>query len=340
MGLGSPKPLATDMTLVAAPSLRARLRDLQPLNDPFIIDNIFKSPKKRRRGLLSWGAMPHTDADRPAATLWDFPRHVRARNRRRSILGSKYSLSSMKRRRPRSSVGEHTRSASDPTSAISPLSKPAALDQSYDSLSSESRPARPFIATTPLLPFEPEPTHPRLHAFPRLRDDASIRGSIFRLSESFTILPPAHGLASTLRGVPGHPAISMTMLQMASDAVTQPPAALLRSDNTAQAQPCTLLPQPESSHMKAQQPQPVVFDPAERAVPRCPAISAFDMSPPTRFNMVKNSLEIRQPAPTSAQTRNRECTPKPREASVDSWQLPTPIRILRRIAICSGLRKR
>ncbi|KAJ1893421.1 hypothetical protein LPJ81_005371, partial [Coemansia sp. IMI 209127] len=98
MGLGSPKSTNIDMTLFSLGGMRARAEDLQPLNDPFLTDNIFKTPKKRRRGLLSWSALPLTETHRRksgekshhsyegVSHLWDFSRHIRARNRRRSIL--------------------------------------------------------------------------------------------------------------------------------------------------------------------------------------------------------------------------------------------------------------
>ncbi|KAJ2340750.1 hypothetical protein GGF43_006335, partial [Coemansia sp. RSA 2618] len=348
-------PLATDMTLVSGPSLRARIMDLQPLNDPFIIDNIFKSPKKRRRGLLSWGAMQvgesHAEKAPASANLWDFPRHVRARNRRRSIMGSKYSMSSMKRRRSRPSVcGEHMRSVSDPTSAISPMApKPAQpspdmslLDMSTESLGSlKSRTAKPFIATTPSLLFEPpEPTYQRLHTFPELRDDASLRSSsIYRLSQTFT-----QTISSTLRGVPGLPiaagcgeqppcitASTLRMMQESGVSVTQPAPALLRTDDTIRAQRCSTLPRlankggvacaDKDKDNRPLAPACVIFDPARRELPQCPSLSSsYEMMPSTRFNMVKNSLDIRQPAPPSAGgARGRRCTPAAREASVDSW---------------------
>ncbi|KAJ2461784.1 hypothetical protein GGI02_005616, partial [Coemansia sp. RSA 2322] len=53
-----PRISVMDITLFSASGLLSRVEDLQPVNDPFIVDNIFKSPKKRRRGLLSWSAMP------------------------------------------------------------------------------------------------------------------------------------------------------------------------------------------------------------------------------------------------------------------------------------------
>ncbi|KAJ1799015.1 hypothetical protein LPJ75_006738, partial [Coemansia sp. RSA 2598] len=56
-----PNEEITDLTLFSACGIRVRVEDLQPENDPFILDNIFKSPKRRRRGLLSWSAMPGGD---------------------------------------------------------------------------------------------------------------------------------------------------------------------------------------------------------------------------------------------------------------------------------------
>ncbi|KAJ2664247.1 hypothetical protein IW148_002071 [Coemansia sp. RSA 1199] len=317
MGLGSPNPQC-DMTLVCGRSLRARMMDLQPLNDPFILDNIFKSPKKRRRGLLSWSAMAPESHERPTGNIWDFPRHVRARNRRRSIMGSKYSTS-IRRRRARPSVGEHTRSASDPTAAISPRTHEARVDESDTSVESLSPHARPFIATTPSLPrtsfmrgFEPpeppEPTYQPLVAFPELRDDASLRSSsVYRVSQTFT-----HNALKSVSGL------------------TQPEPAVLRSSTNRKPALSS-----SDSHVEqgSQAVLRVMFDP-NSGVAQCPRASLFEMEP-SRFNMVKDSLDIRQPA----RTRDLQYSPA-RKTDVDCWPLPLAVRILRRIAVCGGLRKR
>ncbi|KAJ2502357.1 hypothetical protein GGH96_001153 [Coemansia sp. RSA 1972] len=312
MGLGSPNPQC-DMTLVCGRSLRARMMDLQPLNDPFILDNIFKSPKKRRRGLLSWSAMAPDPHER-VPHIWDFPRHVRARNRRRSIMGSKYSTSIRRRKRP--SVGEHTRSVSDPTAAISPRTEARDVSAST-SVESVSRPARPFIATTPSMPrssftrgFEPpeppEPTYQRLVAFPELRDDASLRSSsVYRLSQTFT--------HSALKAV---------------SSLTQPAPAVLRSSayQKPALSPSTHIEQGSQSTLR------VIFDPS--GVAQCPRASLFEIES-SRFHMVKDSLDIRQPA----RTRDLQCSPASK-TNAECWPLPLAVRILRRIAICGGLRKR
>ncbi|KAJ2162415.1 hypothetical protein GGF46_000656 [Coemansia sp. RSA 552] len=383
LGLGSPKPLATDMTLFSpGSSLRARIMDLQPLNDPFLVDNIFKSPKKRRRGLLSWGAMsihePSAHAEKHP--LWDFQRHVKARNRRRSILGSKYSLSSMKRqRRPRSkhngNGGEHTRSVSDPTSAISPMSQPAKI-------ASPVRAAKPFIASTPKICEPPEPAaFPRLLEFPQLADDGSMRSSFasdYRMSDSFTVLPMNPKATSTLRGVPGHPRtaehgrlappyISVSALRLINNAgdwedpeqspVAEPKPVLLRCSGKAQ-QRCSSLPHcspPSQADFRTESrvPAHVVFDPARRDLPRCPAATGpykvVSPLPASRFRGVKNSLDIRQPAAASASASARTQSPpycvamashtSLNTASSCGWQLPTALRVLRRIAICGGSEK-
>ncbi|KAJ2455597.1 hypothetical protein EV183_000696 [Coemansia sp. RSA 2336] len=370
MDMETPNAYSNDMTLVTASCLRARFMDLQPLNDPFLVDNIFKSPKKRRRGLLSWSAMPTHHHDRPATAmnLWDFPRHVRARNRRRSILGSKYSVSSLKRQRPRSSLhgGEHTRSVSDPTSAISPMPAkkpelpPSSPTMSEASVETKTCTARPFIATTPSMPQEPEASHQRLHVFPKLRDDASIRSSCLSyLSESFTILPQPR-ISSTLRGIPGisgpiespqspaphTPYISISALRMtnessspACDTTIQAPApALLRPQATARAQRVSELPPPDLSekslvvrNKQAVTPH-VIFDPARREMRHLPESMSCDtrLPPPTtRFNMVKNSLEIRQPATSGAARAQKTVAPS-------SPKLPAAIRLLRRLALCGN----
>ncbi|KAJ2757606.1 hypothetical protein H4S06_003102 [Coemansia sp. BCRC 34490] len=251
MGLGSPKSTTADMTLFSLGGIRARAEDLQPLNDPFLIDNIFKSPKKRRRGLLSWSALPIAEVHRAksgeksshqhevVSQLWDFSRHIRARNRRRSILGTKHSMASMRRRRQRSSAcGEHTRSISDPTSTIS-LTSPRAATVSRLSVfsgsaessqelhaknyrntsccstvcrSSESLQMVDYSLRTSRRACETE--HSQMHTFPRLNVGAST-SSIF--SDRVVVVPfpspppEAHCIdstassASTLRGVPGHP---------------------------------------------------------------------------------------------------------------------------------------
>ncbi|KAJ2845156.1 hypothetical protein IWW36_004899 [Coemansia brasiliensis] len=373
MGLESQKSYPTDMTLVTTSSLRARFMDLQPLNDPFLVDNIFKSPKKRRRGLLSWSAMPtNQQHERPltAINLWDFPRHVRARNRRRSILGSKYSMSSLKRRRPRSSLygSEHARSASDPTSALSPMppKKPAlptsSPTMSEASVETKTCTARPFIATTPSMPQEPEASHQKLHVFPKLRDDASIRSSyVSCLSESFTILPQPR-VSSTLRGIPGlsatiespqspaphTPYISISALRMTNEtsfsdcgtAIRAPAPALLRTQDSIRTHRLSSLPMPDSNgkslvtrNKQLPAPPRVIFDPARREMPHLPESISCDMvSPPpsTRFNMVKNSLEIRQPATSSAaRVQNKS-------VASSSPKLPAVVRLLRRLALCGN----
>ncbi|KAJ2782290.1 hypothetical protein H4R18_002372 [Coemansia javaensis] len=383
IGVGSPRGLTGDMTLFGGPSIWARMTALQPLNDPFVVDNIFKSPTKRRRGLLSWGAPPDCDpcGDRlsSATMLWGFSRHVRARNRRRSIMGSKYSLSSIRRRRLHASTGgDHVRSASDPTSALSPSlpssSRPPSYSQppslSSSSLSSAPPPppplpqplqtmdsptypatptechARPFIARTPL-PGGRSPTVPALFAFPKLSDAASIQSpSECRLSDSFSILPARPcGMSSTLRGVPGHPTIaaaaaatSIGDLGLRGGPLALPAPVLLRDDRVRTAR-CTSMPcaargggeaqRPPWAHMPAR----VVFDPTCREMARWP----FAAQGSARFGQVKNSLEIRQPAPPCTRTPERRLpqTPPAPDRRLQS-PLPPAVRFLRWIAICGG----
>ncbi|PIA17098.1 hypothetical protein COEREDRAFT_86495 [Coemansia reversa NRRL 1564] len=391
LSITSPKQLTTDMTLFSGAGIRGRIMDLQPINDPFIVDNIFKSPKKRRRGLLSWSAMPLGEMPREktisSTTLREFPRHVRARNRRRSILGSKYRLSSMRRRRSRSNgFGDHIRSISDPTTAISPsvsksdLPPPLPYNNSlYDmtlgsSDSINERMVKPFIATTPLFSHTISATSRRtLLSFPKLSDEDSFRSSSeYELSGSYDIIPiNPQTMSSTLRGVPGHPTTAacagnstpsihtppyisisaMRLFNKEDEVVTQPPPALLRSDDRVRTQryaslPCNspvqcpgLLPSSSSERVPAR----VIFDPAWREeIPRCPvSIAPFEVSTPqTKFRLVKNSLDIRQPALASAKAAewrqpSSTSSPEPRR-----WQLPSVLGVLRRLAICGGTRKR
>ncbi|KAJ2091841.1 hypothetical protein IW138_001530 [Coemansia sp. RSA 986] len=260
MGLGSPKSTNIDMTLFSLGGMRARAEDLQPLNDPFLVDNIFKTPKKRRRGLLSWSALPLTETHRGklggeknhqhegASHLWDFSRHIRARNRRRSILGIKHSMSSIRRRRQRpAACGEHTRSISDPTSAINSLPPRAAASRPSDYTesvrSSHGRHAKSYRNTSccstvcrsseSLHAFERasgvcrrvrDAAYRQIHAFPRLSENAST-STIFNdhlLAVPFPSPPAAAhcaesagSSASTLRGVPGHPGSAYTSMSSA-----------------------------------------------------------------------------------------------------------------------------
>ncbi|KAJ1722633.1 hypothetical protein LPJ53_002975 [Coemansia erecta] len=160
----APGSTITDLTLFSACGIRARVDDLQPENDPFILDNIFKSPKRRRRGLLSWSAMPPLDMlpplppslDRHPAggPIRDLHRQLSSRSTRRSILSSKCSFTSIRRRHKRISsgrvaapirqaplsvaLGEHTRSISDPTSAIIALSPAPTVASTISELSVSS----------------------------------------------------------------------------------------------------------------------------------------------------------------------------------------------------------
>ncbi|KAJ2397672.1 hypothetical protein GGI23_003450 [Coemansia sp. RSA 2559] len=262
MGLGSPKSTNIDMTLFSLGGMRARAEDLQPPNDPFLIDNIFKTPKKQRRGLLSWSALPLTEMHRRKSgekghyphegmsQLWDFSRHIRARNRRRSILGTKHSLSSMRRRRPRpAACGEHVRSISDPTSAINSVSPRTAAaarlsDSTEPARSSHKQHARSYRNTScgltecrsseSLHAFGRasgvcrrlrDAAYKQVHAFPRLNENAS-SSTIFTdhlLAIPFPSPPPAAhctesagSSASTLRGVPGHPGAAAVYPSMTS----------------------------------------------------------------------------------------------------------------------------
>ncbi|KAJ1995292.1 hypothetical protein GGI25_002305 [Coemansia spiralis] len=409
MGIGSPKPLGTDMTLFSAAGICAK--DLQPLNDPFIIDNIFKSAKKRRRGLLSWSALPIMESYRSKAPtekqtqdcmsqLWDFSRHIRARNRRRSILGTKCSLSSMRRRRQRSSaVGEHTRSISDPTSAISGISPRAAvsrvsestetvdmhesLKENYSSTLSGSatyRSLESFTASESIsdtYSYIDELAYKQIHAFPRLAENRST-SSIFNenlLSVSFPSPPAAvHcaegnvSSASTLRGVPGHPAssssrsrpstpyISVSALRLISSgssstdcsasSVKQPAPALLRPEMGLRGQrcismPCAPLPTTDVQKSGSKDVRIVPCYLHQREVPQClVAVIPFEMaSPHTKFSAVKNSLEIKQPAACVKSCQSQCLSPRSIASDEDGgngWLIPAAVGILRRMAFCGG----
>ncbi|KAI7834489.1 hypothetical protein BX661DRAFT_174933, partial [Kickxella alabastrina] len=218
----------TDRTLFSVCEPRTRVDVLQPPNDPFILDNIFKSQKSKRRGLLSWNPMPSTDTsghmERPGglAPMWDFSRQIRARNRRRSILGNKVSFTSMRRRRQKSDasncsggsvVGDHTRSISDPARVslvVSPavLETPSALrssfsvsstslndgsttEEDYDGSSGASSPrslpsSTATISGPPHLTPPPATAYRRLEPFPKLRHNSNIMDFDFRLSDMFS----------------------------------------------------------------------------------------------------------------------------------------------------------
>ncbi|KAJ1801213.1 hypothetical protein LPJ75_006451, partial [Coemansia sp. RSA 2598] len=189
------------------------------------------SPKRRRRGLLSWSAMPGGDVlgpvDRPAAggPIREISSQLSARNIRQSILRSKCSFASIRRRqRVRSNasgcssstvvVGDHTRSISDPTSAISAVSPaPTAASTISEASSTASRDsASTRNSNTMADDIRPETSSgmqtwhagvkplsqrvPRAQAIVYRQPQAFTHRALFELSEC----------SSTLRGVPGHPA--------------------------------------------------------------------------------------------------------------------------------------
>ncbi|KAJ2747313.1 hypothetical protein GGI20_000648 [Coemansia sp. BCRC 34301] len=367
-----PRISVMDITLFSASGLKSRVEDLQPVNDPFIVDNIFKSPKKRRRGLLSWSAMPvaevnaYTERQGLTTPLWDFPRHMRARNRRRSILGSKCSLSSMRRRRLRPNVGgEHSRSISDPTSAIigvspaavgtargseSNSSTLAATPQDEQSQSPRLSSAKSVASSISVTPIKPPRKHRRLLSFPKL-SDVDTPPAVYRRSNTFD-LPPAPPLPSacaTLRGVPGHPAkcalqsraqpyISVSALRLVSSdmccGVREPAPVLLRPESLrlprCSSMPCVAPPAGILRQPAAPRPAFVLWPPPTDSGPE---IQAAAMA--RKFAGVKNSLDIRQPAPPlSTQPRPREkiMSPcKPRNSS-EQWVFT----MIRRLAACGG----
>ncbi|KAJ2644478.1 hypothetical protein GGF44_000605 [Coemansia sp. RSA 1694] len=373
---GFPRISVMDITLFSASGIKSRVEDLQPVNDPFIVDNIFKSPKKRRRGLLSWSAMPVAEvsayAERQGLTtpLWDFPRHMRARNRRRSILGSKCSLSSMRRRRLRpNACGEHSRSISDPTTAIigvspatvgtargfesnsSTLSTTPQDEQSQSPRLSSAKSTASSISTTPI---KPPRKHRRLLSFPKL-NEIDIPPAVYRSSTSFVDHPPPapplpSSACATLRGVPGHPAksvlqsraqpyISVSALRLVSSSdaccgVREPAPALLRPESLrpprCSSMPCVAPPTGALRLPAAPRPAFVQWPPRDSGPERRQAAAMA-----RQFAGVKNSLDIRQPAPPLlAQTRPLEqiVSPSKQQSSAEQWVLT----LLRRLTACGG----
>ncbi|KAJ2059828.1 hypothetical protein GGI17_004166 [Coemansia sp. S146] len=369
-----PRLSIMDITLFSASGIKSRV-DLQPVNDPFIVDNIFKSPKKRRRGLLSWSAMPVAEvsayAERQGLTapLWDFPRHMRARNRRRSILGSKCSLSSMRRRRVRPSAGgEHSRSVSDPTTAIigiSPTSVVGATRGSESNSSTlpvtpnEEQSQSPCLSSPKSIPssiatIKPPRKHRRLRSFPKLNEVDTPPPAVYRRSGTFFDQPPALPSSATLRGVPGHPAkcalqprappyISVSALRLvSSDAccgVREPAPAFLRPESLRPLR-CSSMPvvPPKSSALRP----PTAPRPAFVQWPPRNGSECLGATMTTKFAGVKNSLDIRRPAPPASLERPQEhiVSPSKQANSSDEWILPSMFTLLRRLAACGGGERR
>ncbi|KAJ2723737.1 hypothetical protein GGI07_002446 [Coemansia sp. Benny D115] len=279
---GSPQGTISDLTLFSACGIRARIEDIQPPNDPFILDNIFKSPRRRRRGLLSWSAMPMVDQALqggkahvvPAA--WDLSRHMRARSQRRSILGNRTNFPSICRRRPKArnsginqlGMMEHARSKSDPTLAITIKSPPPALPSrisrasstslvsiessstegmEYDGSSVESSP-RSLPSSTATIPEQPTVVRKRL---PRPDYTKAVE---YRGSDGFTHVAviPQHQESLTLSGVPGHPMQRTRKSRQPVKPVSglfpdvkiqRPAPVLLRAvDNRVRSQRCSSVP--------------------------------------------------------------------------------------------------
>ncbi|KAJ2469898.1 Golgi pH regulator B [Coemansia sp. RSA 2337] len=365
-----PRLSIMDITLFSASGIKSRV-DLQPVNDPFIVDNIFKSPKKRRRGLLSWSAMPVAEvsayAERQGLTspLWDFPRHMRARNRRRSILGSKCSLSSMRRRRVRPSAGgEHSRSISDPTTAIIGISPTVAgATRGSESNSStlpvtpnEEQSQSPCLSSPKSIPssiatIKPPRKHRRLRSFPKLSELDTPPPAVYRRSGTFFDQPPA--LPATLRGVPGHPA-KCALQPRAPPYISVSALRLVSSDACSVREPAPVFFRPESLRPLRCSSMPVV--PPKSGVLRPPTAPrpAFVQWPPrngsecmaaamtTKFAGVKNSLDIRRPPPPISQVRPQEhiVSPSKQANSSDEWLLPSMFTLIRRLAACGGGERR
>ncbi|KAJ2493588.1 hypothetical protein IWW37_000454 [Coemansia sp. RSA 2050] len=372
-----PRISVMDITLFSAPSIRSRT-DLQPANDPFVIDNIFKSPKRRRRGLLSWSAMPVAEvsayAERQGLTapLWDFPRHMRARNRRRSILGSKGSLSSMRRRRVRPSAGgEHSRSISDPTTAIigiSPASKMARATLGPESNTSalpvtpsdeqSQSPClvSPISTPSPMATLKPAKEHRRLRSFPKLSELDTPPPAVCRRSGTFFDQPPALPASATLRGVPGHPA-NCAVQSRAPPYITVGALRLVSSDACCGLrEPAPAFLRPESLRPLRCSSMPNVVPPKRGGVLRPPTAlrPAFVQWPPrdgseclapsmnTKFAAVKNSLDIRRPPPLASTAKPQEqlVSPAKQVSANDEWILPSVFTLLRRLASCGGGKRR
>ncbi|KAJ2080159.1 hypothetical protein H4R24_003288 [Coemansia sp. RSA 988] len=250
-------------------------------------------------------------------------------------------------------------------------------DMPFDSSDSYSeKMVKPFIATTPLSSNTIYETPRRvLLSFPKLNEgDSLLSPSEYELSGSYAIIPMhPQTMSSTLRGVPGHPttaacvdystpsmhmpsytpinAMSLFNKQDIDAAVTQPAPALLRTDDRVRSQryaslPCNPPVQCTSTISPSRServPARVIFDPAWREeYPKCPvSVSPFEVSPPpTKFRLVKNSLEIRQPALASAKAAERRYSPSLSNPEPCGWQMPTVLSVLRRLAICGGSRKR
>ncbi|KAJ2859932.1 hypothetical protein FB639_005703, partial [Coemansia asiatica] len=319
----------SDLTLFSACGIRARVEDLQPENDPFILDNIFKSPKRRRRGLLSWSAIPGGDilgnADRPPAggPIREISSQLSARNIRRSILRNKCGFVSIRRRQRIKSgasasssstmvVGEHTRSISDPTSAVSAVSPaPTAAStiseaSSRDSASTQSsdtavdKGLQTWHAGAKSLCARPLPQRlPHAQAIVYRQTEAFTHKALFELSEC----------SSTLRGVPGHPAPGTRQVAPPrapiplsvdrgrppepSEIQRPPPVHVRAFDSRLRSQRCSSMPcaTPDLSFP---------FDKRARPLSRMPRPGIPDallLRAAGRFNGVKNSLEIKQPMP-------------------------------------------
>ncbi|KAJ2892811.1 hypothetical protein IWW38_003076, partial [Coemansia aciculifera] len=366
---GMPRISVMDITLFSASGLKSRVEDLQPVNDPFIVDNIFKSPKKRRRGLLSWSAMPVAEvsayAERQGLTtpLWDFPRHMRARNRRRSILGSKCSLSSMRRRRVRPSTsggscggGEHSRSISDPTLAIIGVS-PATVSSARGSESNSSTlPPTPHHdddnnadeqsprlssakSTASSISIKPR-KHRRLLSFPKL-SEVDTPPAVYRRSNPFFDQPPPPPPCALQSRA--QPYISVSALRLVSDpccGVREPAPVLLRPESLQRPIRCSSMPCVAPSAVPIIPLPPVLLQPA---FVQWPLREKGSETLTKKFAGVKNSLDIRQPAPplsATSQTRPMEHMVSPAKQKRDSGE-QWAFTLLRRLAACgSDVRRR
>ncbi|KAJ2780941.1 hypothetical protein GGI15_003370 [Coemansia interrupta] len=365
----APSSTITDLTLFSACGIRARVDDLQPENDPFILDNIFKSPKRRRRGLLSWSAMPPLDMlpplppslDRHPAggPIRDLHRQLSSRSTRRSILSSKCSFTSIRRRHKRIStgrvaagtrqrppsvaLGEHTRSISDPTSAIialspaptiastiselsvSSMSRDSMDTECSDSMAVQTWPAAKRPASKPPIRpqafAEPPPNvSPHAHPAASQRPDAFTYVSLFEHTKERPSLRRVSEHADKAPW-PTHP----------SEIRRPPPVHVPKFDSRLRSQRCSSMPCTSFSAttLYSQQPRSAAdvtfgMPSKEKQWRRRPEIpECLLRAPPFEvatggFCGVKNSLDVQYTAPLSL------ARPATRAATAPSTALPVP----------------
>ncbi|KAJ1835874.1 hypothetical protein LPJ73_007685, partial [Coemansia sp. RSA 2703] len=361
-----PGTIITDLTLFSACGIRARVDDLQPENDPFILDNIFKSPKRRRRGLLSWSAIPPLDmlpplppsSDRHPAggPIRELHRQLSSRSMRRSILSSKCSFTSIRRRHKRISsgiaalttrqattgaaLGEHVRSISDPTSAIVVLSPAPTVASTISelSVSTESRDSTSTecslsmaVQTWPAAkrPAAKPAIRPQVFAEPSLDDSTSTRITTNQRADDFShvSLFERGEECHSMRRVSVHTS-NMPLPTHPSEIRRPPPVHLPKFDSRLRSQRCSSMPCTSfsSSTLYSQLPlsaADVTFGMSSKQqqwrrpeIPEC-----LLRAPPFEiaaggFCGVKNSLDVQYTAPLSLMR------PVTRAATAPSTALP------------------